>query len=134
MIGLDLGSRSVKIVQMNDGLISGCRLYDTIDFYRRYGGLGTGSLSINIDELGLNPDDRMIATGYGKITVKVKGAEHIPEIQAHVQGAVFQSGLRDFTLVDIGGQDTKVIMVREGKIRDFLTNDRCAASSGATCG
>ncbi|MDH7498717.1 MAG: acyl-CoA dehydratase activase, partial [Syntrophomonadaceae bacterium] len=71
-----------------------------------------------------------VATGYGKITVRVAGAVHIPEIQAHVLGACASTGLQSFTLLDIGGQDTKVVQVRRGQVKDFLTNDRCAASSG----
>ena len=72
----------------------------------------------------------MVATGYGKMAVSITGAQQIPEIQAHALGAVFQSQRNSFTLIDIGGQDSKVILIRDGKVVDFLTNDRCAASSG----
>lgn len=130
MIGLDLGSRSVKIVQMNSDEITESKMYDTIAFYRRYGTQGTGKLKINLLELGFDSQDILVATGYGKITVQVEGALHLPEMQAHVQGAIYQTGLHDFTLLDIGGQDTKVVKVRAGRMVDFLTNDRCAASSG----
>lgn len=130
MIGLDLGSRTVKIVQMHNDIIAASRIYDTIAFYRRHGTDGTGKLRINVSELGLDPDGSLVATGYGKIMVKIDGARNIPEIQAHVKGAVFQTGLGDFTLVDIGGQDTKIVKVRAGRMVDFMTNDRCAASSG----
>jgi predicted CoA-substrate-specific enzyme activase len=130
MIGLDLGSRSVKIVQMDGEKILAARTFDTIGFYRHYGGQGTGSLQIDLNELGFAGQDRLVATGYGKIKVQVEGAIHLPEIQAHVKGAVYQTGLTSFTLLDIGGQDTKVVQVREGRPVDFMTNDRCAASSG----
>ncbi|WP_242939006.1 acyl-CoA dehydratase activase [Thermosyntropha lipolytica] len=129
MLGIDLGSRSVKIVQMKEGEIFKSQVYDTIWFYRRYAGKGKGALKVNVEELGFS-DDRIVATGYGKITIQIAGAIKIPEIQAHVKGALWQSGLKDFTLIDIGGQDTKVIKVREGEAVDFMTNDRCAASSG----
>ncbi|MDD3894736.1 MAG: acyl-CoA dehydratase activase [Syntrophomonadaceae bacterium] len=129
MIGIDLGSRHIKIAQMKDGKIIKTAIFDTVQFYRRYGMAGQKKLSINLEELGF-PKDKLTATGYGKAAVTVEGAVHIPEIQAHAVGAVFQSGLNDFTLLDIGGQDTKIIMVREGQVADFLTNDRCAASSG----
>ena len=36
----------------------------------------------------------------------------------------------DFTLIDIGGQDTKVVKIVQGRMVDFQTNDKCAASSG----
>lgn len=129
MLGIDLGSRSVKMVQFKEGKMVKSEVYDTIWFYRRYAGKGEGTLKVDAKELGFG-DDRIVATGYGKITIQVAGAQHIPEIQAHVKGAIFQSGLKDFTLIDIGGQDTKVIQVRDGRAVDFMTNDRCAASSG----
>ncbi|MEN6326203.1 MAG: acyl-CoA dehydratase activase [Syntrophomonas sp.] len=144
MIGIDLGSRSVKIIQMQAGIITQRAMFDTIKFYRKFARLGpsgylpdTGHtqcrlqsmLTLDFKQLGFN-DDRVVATGYGKIAVQVHGAEQIPEIQAHVAGAVYQSTLDDFTLLDIGGQDTKVVKVRKGRTVDFLTNDRCAASSG----
>ncbi|QGT98873.1 Activator of 2-hydroxyglutaryl-CoA dehydratase (HSP70-class ATPase domain) [Candidatus Syntrophocurvum alkaliphilum] len=124
-----MGSRNVKIIQMEEKQIINKNIYNTIDFYRKYGEKGSGSLKINLQELGFKEDD-IVATGYGKITVQVDGAEHIPEIQAHVKGAIYQTGLENFTLLDIGGQDTKIIQVRNSKIADFMTNDRCAASSG----
>jgi len=105
------------------------RSFDTISFYREYGKMLEGSLHIDMPGLGL-PETLLIATGYGKTSVRVEGARNIPEIQAHAAGAVYQSSERDFTLLDIGGQDTKVIQVRGGKPVDFLTNDRCAAGSG----
>jgi predicted CoA-substrate-specific enzyme activase len=117
-------------VQIEKGRIVEAKVYDTIAFYRRFGGQGTGRVRIDFSELGFAPEDKIVATGYGKITVQVEGARHIPEIQAHVQGALLQTGCQNFTLLDIGGQDTKVVKVRDGRTEDFLTNDRCAASSG----
>jgi predicted CoA-substrate-specific enzyme activase len=115
---------------MNNFTVTDSKIYDTISFYRRYAGQEKGSMKINLGELGFKELDQLVATGYGKITVQVEGAIHIPEIQAHVKGAVFQTGLLNFTLLDIGGQDTKVVKVRDGRAVDFMTNDRCAASSG----
>lgn len=129
MIGIDLGSRSVKIVQMSNGVIANSKLYDTIQFYRQFTKKGDKSLYLEPEKLGF-AKDIITATGYGKITVQIENAKHLPEIQAHVKGAIFQSGLKDFTLLDIGGQDTKVIKVRNKRVVDFMTNDRCAASSG----
>ncbi|MGI6453266.1 MAG: acyl-CoA dehydratase activase [Syntrophomonadaceae bacterium] len=129
MIGMDLGSRSVKIVAMKGTQIINSHIIDTIDFYRNYANSAGDTLNIDTTRLGL-PNDSLAVTGYGKITVKIAGAVQIPEIQAHAQGAVFQTGLNDFTLLDIGGQDTKIIKIRDAKVVDFLTNDRCAASSG----
>ncbi len=129
MIGIDLGSRHIKIVQMITGKIVKTAIYDTIQFYRKYGMAEQKKLNINLAESGFT-EDKLVATGYGKIAVTIEGAVHIPEIQAHAAGAAFQTGMRNFTLLDIGGQDTKIIMIRDGQVADFLTNDRCAASSG----
>lgn len=130
MLGLDLGSRNVKIIEMHNFDITAQLSFDTIEFYRSYGKTGQGSLRIDLSELGFKQHQHMVATGYGKVSVQVEGAIHLPEIQAHVKGAVYQTGYQDFTLLDIGGQDTKIVKVRGGRAVDFLTNDRCAASSG----
>lgn len=129
MIGIDLGSRNVKIVRFNNGQAVEHRVYDTIEFYRSYGRSINNRLQLDWKRLQL-PREEVVATGYGKITVELEGAVQIPEIQAHSKGAVFQSGINDFTLLDIGGQDSKVIKIRNSRPVDFMTNDRCAASSG----
>ncbi len=129
MIGIDLGSRQVKLIQMQKGTVSRREMRDTIEFYRQYGRMHDGQLQIDLEEAGWSGDE-VIATGYGKMAVSITGARQIPEIQAHALGAVFQSQRQSFTLVDIGGQDSKVILVCDGKVADFITNDRCAASSG----
>ena len=129
MIGIDLGSRNVKIVRFAAGEIIEKKIYDTIKFYRHYGKNVNNRLQLDWERLEL-PREDIIATGYGKITIELEGAVQIPEIQAHSIGAVYQSKLADFTLLDIGGQDTKVIKIRKSRPVDFLTNDRCAASSG----
>lgn len=129
MIGIDLGSRNVKIVRFAAGEIIERRIYDTIKFYRHYGKNVNNRLQLDWERLEL-PREDIVATGYGKITIELEGAVQIPEIQAHSRGAIYQSGISDFTLLDIGGQDTKVIKIRKSRPVDFLTNDRCAASSG----
>ncbi len=105
--------------------------FSTVDFYRDYGRMEGGELCVAFDRLGMHPEaGGLTVTGYGRNTVRVKGANVIPEVKAHALGAVMQTGLKDFTLLDIGGQDTKVIRVAGGMMEDFAMNDRCAASSG----
>jgi predicted CoA-substrate-specific enzyme activase len=103
---------------------------DTIEFYRKYGRKVEGKLAVNFQAMGLPEADMLISTGYGRNTLEVADGETIPELKAHVKGAIFQTGLRDFTLVDLGGQDSKIIQVKKGRMIDFMTNDKCAASSG----
>lgn len=134
--GIDLGSRSVKIALMREPAM-GERLeilrlesLDTIRFYREYGRKQGEKLVVDFEALGLPVVERLVSTGYGRNTLELAGGEAIPELKAHVLGAIYQIGLMDFTLVDLGGQDSKIIQVRNGKMIDFQTNDKCAASSG----
>lgn len=134
--GIDLGSRHIKIALADSTEIIRFYIYDTIEFYRKYGRKQGDSLVVNFQALGLpefdgeNENDRLVTTGYGRNTVKIKGGVDLPEIKAHALGAAWQTGLMDFTLVDLGGQDSKVVLVRNGKVADFQTNDKCAAGSG----
>ena len=132
-IGLDLGSRNVKIVVMDQEQILRTKKYDTVDFYRRFGRKKDGKLTIDFDALDLDTDitgGTVMATGYGRQAVNLQGAGIIPEILAHTYGAMYLTGLKDFTLLDLGGQDSKVALVEGGRLKDFLTNDKCAASTG----
>ncbi|ABB15364.1 putative CoA-substrate-specific enzyme activase [Carboxydothermus hydrogenoformans Z-2901] len=128
-VGIDLGSRNVKMAVKEDGEIR-FLLFDTVSFYREYGKLVDGELVVDFSALGLTPIEKIVSTGYGRQAVKIKGGIDLPEIRAHALGAVYQTGLMDFTLLDLGGQDSKVVLVRKGKVADFLTNDKCAASTG----
>lgn len=135
--GIDLGSRNVKIVLADNTGINGFFTYDTIEFYKKFGRKENDKLVVDFQGLGL-PDlnldpggsDRLVTTGYGRNTIRIKGGEDIPEIKAHGLGAAFQTGLSDFTLLDLGGQDSKVVLVKGGRVVDFQTNDKCAAGSG----
>jgi predicted CoA-substrate-specific enzyme activase len=54
----------------------------------------------------------------------------VTEITCHAKGAQKLFGLSDLDVIDIGGQDTKVICARNGSVRDFLMNDKCSAGTG----
>lgn len=129
IMGIDLGSRDVKIALMNNEEFSFHR-FDTIDFYRKYGRRVDDNLRIDFAALNLPQVEKVVSTGYGRLTIKVEGGTVIPEIKAHVLGAVYQTNEDNFTLLDLGGQDSKIVKVVNGKMKDFNTNDKCAASSG----
>jgi predicted CoA-substrate-specific enzyme activase len=78
---------------------------------------------------GLPPGSAILtATGYGRDRILGRD-QTITEISAHARGAEFLCpGVR--TLIDIGGQDCKVISVEAGRVLDFQMNDKCAAGSG----
>jgi (R)-2-hydroxyacyl-CoA dehydratese activating ATPase len=68
------------------------------------------------------------ATGYGR--KRVAAARILTEITCHARGAFATMG-RAGLLIDIGGQDTKVIRVSaRGEVLDFSMNDKCAAGTG----
>jgi predicted CoA-substrate-specific enzyme activase len=128
IVGIDIGSRKVKMVWGDEKITK--KSCDTVRFYQQYVVKKNSQIELDLPSLGFCKEAKIIATGYGSGYLKLEGAQKISEIYAHVLGAVHLTGLKDFILLDIGGQDTKVVRVSGGRVVDFLTNDRCAASSG----
>ncbi len=128
-LGIDLGSRFVKIAVQNGEKIDFHR-EDTVFFYKNR--VKRDESGVKIDLSAYNADENTIitATGYGRNMLTFANANVISEIKAHYQGALQSSGENEFILVDVGGQDSKVIYVRDGYIEDFVMNDKCAASTG----
>ncbi|MBQ4233391.1 MAG: CoA activase, partial [Firmicutes bacterium] len=54
----------------------------------------------------------------------------ITEITCHGRGAYRLFEQPSMTVIDIGGQDTKIMDVEDGNVRDFLMNDKCSAGTG----
>jgi len=80
---------------------------------------------------GINKKDVaiIVATGYGRNAVSIADTT-ITEITCHAVG-VRQLVPEAMTVIDIGGQDSKLMRLdRNGKVRDFAMNDRCAAGTG----
>jgi len=135
-VGLDLGSRNVKMtvsLKQKDGQFSWpvrWECFDTFAFYTAYASYEEQIMRLDLHALGLEEDASVAACGYGKQAAAIGGALVLPEIQAHALGAHAATGKGDFLLIDIGGQDSKVIRVIGNLVRDFSTNDKCAAGSG----
>ncbi|MCE5256710.1 MAG: acyl-CoA dehydratase activase [Spirochaetaceae bacterium] len=71
----------------------------------------------------------IVTTGYGRRNTGF-AADVVTEITCHAKGAFFLNG-KVRTVVDIGGQDSKVIRLdRHGVVKDFAMNDKCAAGTG----
>jgi predicted CoA-substrate-specific enzyme activase len=119
--GLDIGSRTVEFVVLEDGALLSERCFDTTpDVERECAKLIAGA---ELDEL--------VVTGYGRALAEVRfDARTVTEIRAHAVGA--RALFPDCRAVlDVGGQDTKVIALdRDGHVADFEMNDRCAAGTG----
>ena len=134
-IGIDLGSRKAKFALLRGTDIVRLADLDTIAFYKKFGSIVNDELSLDllgsgIFSAGELAEAGITVTGYGRNSINLHGARVISEIKAHVAGARAQTGLSDFTLLDMGGQDTKVAQVVAGRLTDFVMNDKCAASSG----
>jgi predicted CoA-substrate-specific enzyme activase len=72
---------------------------------------------------------RTVATGYGRDLAEEKD-ETLSELSCHALGA-YELFPRVRTVVDIGGQDAKILRVAEGgRLENFVMNDKCAAGTG----
>lgn len=130
-LGVDVGSRYVKLAAFSGEKLLFADKLDTIRFYtlcRNAGKVDISRLPVFMEKGFAH--ERVVSTGYGRYNVRIEGSAVISEIKAHALGAAHQSGLADFTLLDLGGQDIKVIRVRGGEVDDFVMNDKCAAGSG----
>jgi predicted CoA-substrate-specific enzyme activase len=123
LAGIDCGSSFCKGVLLYNGGVQAAVLHPTGWNVEESGRRILEELSAE----GARPVS-LAATGYGR--EKISGADGtITEISAHAKGAEFLCpGVR--TVIDIGGQDSKLISVEGGRVRDFQMNDKCAAGSG----
>lgn len=134
--GLDIGSTTSKLVVLEDGRPLLSRLVATGAEPQRH-----------IDEFlaACGRGAPVVVTGYGRhlameqprvrvvseITALATGAAHLFTPARVAAGTAFGEAAQPLTLLDVGGQDTKVILLSEaGQVQDFLMNDRCAAGSG----
>ncbi len=78
---------------------------------------------ITLDDLA-----SIVATGYGRINVPFADKQ-LTELTCHARGtAYFFPNVK--IAIDIGGQDAKVLKIKDGKLVDFIMNDKCAAGTG----
>jgi len=126
-IGLDAGSTTFKGVAVDKtGAILARQLEPTKTDLSRQAMDVLGRLRA---DAGAGDGVPVAATGYGRKMVGGAGRV-ITEITAHGKGAFHLAG-RGLTLVDVGGQDTKVIRIGDsGRVEDFAMNDKCAAGTG----
>lgn len=125
-VGIDIGSTCAKAVVLENGVLV-CRLLQSTG----WSSVDTaGELKEALTRAGYAPEGgRTVATGYGRISVPFAD-KTVTEITCHARGAVFIHGLSELTVIDIGGQDTKIITVEGGMVADFLMNDKCSAGTG----
>ena len=74
--------------------------------------------------------ERIVATGYGRYSVD-NASRVVTEITCAAWGARSVACAPPRAIIDIGGQDTKAILLEpDGRVRDFAMNDKCAAGTG----
>ena len=80
----------------------------------------------------LSDVERIVATGYGRKNVEIENIpiSTITEISCSAKAAQFYYPNKTLSIVDIGGQDTKIIKTRNGKRISFKMNRKCAAGTG----
>jgi predicted CoA-substrate-specific enzyme activase len=126
--GVDVGSLATKSVVIVDGNIAGSSVIPTGVYPEK---AGQEAMKIALASAGLEQNELrfIVATGYGRITAKYAD-KTVTEITCHAKGASYlRQAAR--TIIDMGGQDCKVIKLdREGNVDDFAMNDKCAAGTG----
>ncbi len=126
-VGIDIGSTAAKTVVLDNKDILCSFVIPT-----GWSSKETASLiAVRLFDQGIDitsTGTRVIATGYGRIAVDY-AHKVITEITCHGRGGYAMTG-ENCTIIDVGGQDTKVITVENGQVSDFLMNDKCSAGTG----
>ncbi len=124
-VGIDIGSSAAKAVVLQDGKIIKTLLKDTGFSSRKT----AEEIYRELEADGITKENaKYVATGYGRISVPYAD-EVVTEITCHGKGAYFlfkENG----TVIDIGGQDTKGISLKNGRVMKFIMNDKCSAGTG----
>lgn len=127
-MGVDIGSASSKVVILKDGkeILAGVVI-----------SVGTGTSgparalqqALTVAKVERSEISKVVVTGYGRMTYE--GAdEQVSEITCHAKG-VHHLVPTARTVIDIGGQDAKVIKLDEhGYVSNFVMNEKCAAGTG----
>ena len=128
-IGLDLGSTAIKMVVLNGEEVINRKHVPTAPGQEV---LAQKLIDEALPELGINQKHikGIVSTGYGK-KLFTGANKHVDEITANALGLFKLSRGEVRTIINIGGQDLKVLTLSDtGQIVDFKMNDKCAAGTG----
>ena len=127
-LGIDVGSTASKCIILKDGKeIVSKSLIDV--------GAGTRGPARAIEAVlagcGMAHEqmDFTLATGYGRNSLEGIAEAQMSELSCHAKGAAFLFPAVH-TVIDIGGQDVKVMHLENGMMTNFQMNDKCAAGTG----
>lgn len=127
-LGVDVGSTASKCVILKNGKdIVGKSLVGV--------GIGTSgperAIAQVLKDTGMTREDMtcVLATGYGRNMLMDFADKQMSELSCHALGARFLFP-NVHTVIDIGGQDVKVMHIENGSMINFQMNDKCAAGTG----
>ena len=127
-IGIDIGSSSSKVAVLN-------KSKELVALSVKNLGTGTGGAAVVLEEAlqqaSITREDveYIVATGYGRMIYSDADLQ-LTEISCHAKGTLFLQYTAG-TIIDIGGQDSKVIKVdSNGNVSNFTMNEKCAAGTG----
>ncbi|HEX9861306.1 MAG TPA: acyl-CoA dehydratase activase, partial [Nitrospirota bacterium] len=123
IVGLDLGSVSVKMVRLDSqgGVVSSS--------YKRHYGQPLQSAVEFLKEL--ETGCQLVVTGSaGKLLSSILDISHINEVIA-LSAAVGRYYPATKTVIEMGGEDSKLLVIENGRLKDFSMNSACAAGTGS---
>ncbi|WP_139652738.1 acyl-CoA dehydratase activase [Raoultibacter phocaeensis] len=125
-VGIDVGSTSTKVAVMDEAR----KLADTFLCPTGFSSVDAAQRAQRLlVDAGYDVRSCAVAaTGYGRVAVPY-AAHVVTEITCHGKGAAYLFGC-DGTVIDVGGQDTKVIVLVNGSVKKFVMNDKCSAGTG----
>ena len=126
-VGIDVGSISTKTV-----LFDGKSYQHSISptgFSPKQAGEEAFRQILEKSNISRKQVSRVVGTGYGRVHMPYAD-KTLNELSCHAKGAAYLYPAA-VGVIDIGGQDSKVMLLdTEGKVIDFLLNDKCAAGTG----
>ena len=126
-IGIDIGSTAAKTI-----IFDGEKVVASFVMPTGWSSKETSTrIKGQLESLGIevsSADTKTIATGYGRVSVDYAD-KILTEITCHGKGG-YHLFSQDGVIIDVGGQDTKVITVESGAVSNFLMNDKCSAGTG----
>lgn len=127
--GCDVGSTTGKALLLRNGEVIGYSIIPCTTHPEKTANMAIELALEKADIKGKEKIAYIVGTGYGRVNISLAD-ENVSEITCHGRGA-YHLNSRDRTIIDIGGQDCKVIKLNDqGQVVDFVMNDKCAAGTG----
>lgn len=127
--GIDIGSTMTKVVIMDEQGETLAAFIGPTGPEHRHLALETLDQAVKDADLTFDDLDFIVSTGYGRINCPFADKQ-VTEITCHARGIHYLFPKANI-VIDIGGQDSKGIKLdQDGKVANFVMNDKCAAGTG----